>query len=43
MGYYFHFNPHSREGSDNAEQKGLLHQKYFNPRSREGSDAAARQ
>ena len=33
-----HFNPRSREGSDDQLLSHLFRQLYFNPRSREGSD-----
>ena len=34
----FHFNPRSREGSDDGRRHGKTFPHYFNPRSREGSD-----
>ena len=37
-----HFNPRSREGSDNCQILDCFHPVYFNPRSREGSDALLR-
>ena len=33
-----HFNPRSREGSDNPTAVETMSTRYFNPRSREGSD-----
>ena len=35
---YFHFNPHSREGSDTLERICHATVGDFNPHSREGSD-----
>ena len=37
-----HFNPRSREGSDQASQSQLTRIGNFNPRSREGSDGQSR-
>ena len=36
-----HFNPRSREGSDEGVQQARAPRRYFNPRSREGSDLDA--
>ncbi len=36
--YLKNFNPHSRTGSDSAQQMTMTQRMYFNPHSRTGSD-----